>query len=254
MRLLKDIPEIEVKIANGSLNLTNIGFAHTAFKAEAKKSHSLNKEEKLEFLSRIENKSTRETQKLVADEFGKETLIRETVKPVTKTISLLSLPASDELIEHIEAIKGLLAHSYPGITTAELYLLLAKEKLEEMRKQKLGSAKGLSKKVAAPRKCDGDAESSVEVQVPKAVSEVKRYINATTNRELWARDQSKCTNCGSTYALERDHRVPFGMGGQTNIANLRLLCRNCNQRAAIEHYGIKKMSRYFKERQNSYSA
>ncbi len=239
MKLLKEVPEIEEKISNGSLNLTNIGYAQIAFKAEAKKATPLNRVEKLEFLSRIENKSTRATQKIVAEEFGKEVFIRETIKPVTATISMMNLPATDELIAEIGELKGFLAHSNPGITTAELFSLLAKEKLAAIKKKKANNSAAPLKRVdKAP---DAGASGA-------NAGEENRYVPAHINRKLWARDQMKCTNCESTYAVQRDHRIPFRKGGKTTAKNLRLLCRSCNQRAAIEEYGLKKMGKYLRER------
>src|SRR3954471_12737138 len=44
MRLIKELPEVESKIADGTLNLTNIGYAQAAFKAEAKSETPLCKE------------------------------------------------------------------------------------------------------------------------------------------------------------------------------------------------------------------
>lgn len=141
-RLLKEMPEIEDKIADGTLNLTNIGYAQAAFKSEAKKLAPLCKEAKLEFLSQIENKSTRATQKLVAEKFGAETLIRETVKPVSATLSMLSVPVTDEFLAKLDELKGLRAHSHLNISTAELLDYAVSVAIEI----------GLSKKFAAPRK------------------------------------------------------------------------------------------------------
>lgn len=144
MMLLKEMPEIEDKIADGTLNLTNIGYAQAAFKGVAKRESPLCREQKLEFLSQIENLSTRATQKLLAEKFGSETLIRETTKPVSATLSMLSVPVKDDFLEKLEELKGLLAHSRPNISKAELldYALgIAIEKL-------------ISKKFAAPRKAN----------------------------------------------------------------------------------------------------
>ena len=54
----------------------------------------------------------------------------------------------------------------------------------------------------------------------------------------------KCENCQSGYALEVDHHDPTSMGGDSCTSNLRLLCRSCNQRAAIEKLGLGKMDRF----------
>lgn len=73
-----------------------------------------------------------------------------------------------------------------------------------------------------------------------------RYISVNTKCDVWRRDEGKCKLCGSNYALQLDHIVPFSFGGQSELTNLRLLCRNCNQRAAIEKLGLLKMDRYLR--------
>jgi hypothetical protein len=60
-------------------------------------------------------------------------------------------------------------------------------------------------------------------------NENKRYISKSDKSTIWERDKGKCQNCGSTYAIQIDHIQPFSHGGKTNLGNLRLLCRNCNQ-------------------------
>lgn len=69
-----------------------------------------------------------------------------------------------------------------------------------------------------------------------------RYISAEVKREVWLRSEGKCVHCESTFALEFDHIRPFAKGGTNEPANLRLLCRNCNQRHAIESFGGTKMA------------
>jgi hypothetical protein len=64
----------------------------------------------------------------------------------------------------------------------------------------------------------------------KETSTSSRYISVQIRAQVWKRDGGKCKICGSQYALELDHIRPFAVGGETTINNLRLLCRNCNQR------------------------
>ena len=59
--------------------------------------------------------------------------------------------------------------------------------------------------------------------------------------------QGRCENCSSIYALEIDHRIPKALGGKNLRENLRLLCRQCNQRKAIEVFGLNKMERYLNQ-------
>ena len=76
--------------------------------------------------------------------------------------------------------------------------------------------------------------------------------NISPKRETTIRDQGQCTyvspitnqKCGSTFQIEIDHVQPKALGGETTSENLRLLCKAHNQRAAIEIFGLGKMSRY----------
>lgn len=135
------MPEIETKIADGTLNLTNIGYAQAAFKSEAKKETPLCREQKLDFLSQIESKSTRATQKLVVANFGSETLIRETLKPVTPLLTMLSVPVKAEFLEKLDELKCLLAHSHPNFSKADLLEYAVVIALEQQLKQKFGREK-----------------------------------------------------------------------------------------------------------------
>lgn len=66
-----------------------------------------------------------------------------------------------------------------------------------------------------------------------------RYVSQKDKALVWKRDEGQCKNCGSNYALQIDHVKPFAIGGKTTSDNLRLLCKNCNQRKGIEVFGKK---------------
>ena len=59
-----------------------------------------------------------------------------------------------------------------------------------------------------------------------------RYIPVAVRREVWRRDQGRCSyvdrhsgrRCCSRYRLEVDHVVPFALGGGAQPENLRLRC------------------------------
>jgi hypothetical protein len=59
-----------------------------------------------------------------------------------------------------------------------------------------------------------------------------RHIPEPTKREVWHRDEGRCTHpyangtrCYSRFALQFDHIVPWAYGGTHKADNLRLLCR-----------------------------
>jgi HNH endonuclease len=211
MRLMKELPELEEKVGSGALTLTNLGIMRSLFKKQ-----QYSKEKKLELLQSIENKSVRDTARVVAT-VSPEALRPDRIRPVTETKDEVKFTADPSLREKLEKLKGLLAHSNPGIGLGELVEKLADLGLQEWAK----------------------------TAVPRDSSRQQPESEAGIRRAVFRRDQN-CTNCGSTFAMEQDHRHPKALGGATTKENLRVLCRNCNQRAAIEVYGIPKMEKYLK--------
>jgi hypothetical protein len=108
--------------------------------------------------------------------------------------------------------------------------------------------------VAAPRPQSGGQARSGQKSAPKAEAGSDLHSKteagsglqsrAEVRRQIWWRDEGRCSICGSTYAVQEDHRVPKAKGGEYSTTNMRLLCRSCNQRAAIKHYGQAKMDSY----------
>ncbi len=235
MRLLKELPEIESKIADGSLTLTNLSMAQTLFRQESKRvsasmgDSGFSKDKKLEFLSKIENKSKREAEKVViAHSSEPAKLSAERMRAVTDTHVEIKFIASNELQQKLSKIKGLLAHSHPSLSMAEAINLLC-----DIAIQNLDPAEKVKERV----KKTGTTSKS-------PAPDIKRRITAGDRRQVWKRASSQCQNCGSTHALQIDHIQPKALGGSDEAHNLRLLCRPCNQRAAINSLGLTKMQRY----------
>jgi len=84
-------------------------------------------------------------------------------------------------------------------------------------------------------------ESLPPAEVDKGRS---RYIPADVRHVVDKRDGGRCsyvapdgTRCCETKNLEFDHRVPFALGGKSDVENLRLLCRAHNKLAAEQVFG-----------------
>lgn len=238
MRLLKDLPQIEEKITDGTLNLTVLGKAQTLFRQE-KKNNPFSSEQKLEILEKLENKSTREAEKIVLQLSSQPGKFQpEKVRQVSDNLVELKLITSEKTFEKIEKLKGLLAHSSPNISTADLI-----DKLCDLGLQKwdLGALKREVK-----TKDKAFANAAVLPAAPKkrraTTQKSKRtYISIQAKREIWRKAQSQCEICKSNYALEIDHIKPLAQGGTNKPTNLRLLCKSCNQRQAIEKLGGEQM-------------
>ncbi|HRK08364.1 MAG TPA: HNH endonuclease signature motif containing protein, partial [Pseudobdellovibrionaceae bacterium] len=217
MRLIKDLPEITPAIRDGRLTITNIAQANRLFRHTQP-----TREEKVAFIKSIENKTKREVEREIAA-IAPELPKPERTRATTANTSRLALELPNETLELITQLKGALAHKHPNMTTAELITLLAREKLAALRPAP-------ARKEPAPTDAAQPAPArNTSTQAPPAPKR-SRYIPKKLRRKIQHEAQHKCANCGSRHALEIDHIHPFAQGGTHTPANLRTLCRNCNQR------------------------
>lgn len=227
MRALKEMPELAPKIESGALSVSAVAKVHNHFRQERKNGISRPKDEKFELFRAVEHRTIREVEAKLAEERG------ETLK------EKLVLEMDEELFELWKEVKNLAAHRTGGFDT-EVLKLLAREWLEKNdpgRKER-------SKERSHRETRSGKEKPRRAVPLSSRVhtrTESSRAIPAGLRREIWKRDEGRCTHCGSKHALEIDHRIPFAAGGKTELENLRLLCRSCNQFAAVRWFGAKKM-------------
>jgi hypothetical protein len=212
MRLLRDVPEISKKVESGELTLTNMVLAQTTFAKERKAGRAFTVDKKIEVLSKLENCSTRKAKEIVAE-----------ISPEMKKRDELNFDSiTDEVLRgKLLQLKGLLAHTNSNLTLMELLHKLCDGELERL--------------LSAPK------VKNAKIEQDRGVNNISQ---AEIRRQVWRRDKNKCTNCSSTYALEIDHIIPSAKGGPSTLKNIRLLCRSCNQRAAISHFGVKKIEKY----------
>jgi hypothetical protein len=242
MRLLKELPELEEKIQDGALTLSTVARAQSFFKKESnhhKTSLTLN--QKSELMKQLENKSTRQVEKeLLAIASSPETLLQEKVRAVTPTLSEVKFYATDELLEDLEKLKGLLAHSHPNMTTAELVSYLA-----QLGLRRLDPARQEVKAKSTPAPNESMRQNRASTDCIQTRPTRSRYVARPIVRAVWKRDQSRCKwidpktgrECGSHYRLQLDHLRPFALGGKSDLNNLRLLCAQHNRYEAERIFG-----------------
>jgi hypothetical protein len=144
-------------------------------------------------------------------------------EPLTPNLQRLHMTVSKQFLDKLEAARKGQGHAQPGasaekVIEAALDLLLAQQ-----AKRRAG--------VKQPQKNPRPSKNP-------------NHIPAAVRREVWSRDDGKCTwpldsggICGSTLRLEIDHVVPRGRGGPSTIDNCRLTCAAHNQLAARQVYG-----------------
>ncbi len=198
-RMLREIPEIEEKIENGKLTLSNITLVNQYIDKTS---------ERRKVLRAVEGLTKRECERKLFEITGKEIVPDEIKKRISQDKIQVAVVLSEETLAEIEKLKDLLGKD---LSMDELVRFMAKEAIKSIEKNKFK-----------------------QTEAPKSLSPVAvgRRIPANIKREVYKRDQ-KCVNCGTQHRLNYDHRVPYALSGQSNKENLRLLCFQCNQRARI---------------------
>jgi hypothetical protein len=140
---------------------------------------------------------------------------RATVRPLAPQRFGMQVTIDAETESLLRDVRALLGHAVPSGDLAAVLresLKLAKQALEKRR-----YAKG-----SEPR--------------PGRRTKSSRHIPAHVRREVWKRDQGRCTfvgenghRCESRTRLEFDHVLPVARGGEATRANIRLRCRAHNQ-------------------------
>lgn len=256
MRMLRELPEIEGKINSGALSLSNLGLANNFFNKEKQWTQKdFTKNDKLEVLEKLSNQSRRDAEKIILAMSSNPLQFREErQKPISTEMIELTFIVTAEVRDKVQKLKGLLAHKHPHLSTGELLEKLSDLGLEKW--DRVAAYQHKDNKQTQQNEDDSkrhenkqnheDSQNSENPISDQALLEIKkRSINqAALRRQVWRRDKGQCQNCGSSYALEIDHILPKAKGGEDTAENLRLLCRSCNQRSAIKHFGAHKMDQY----------
>ena len=225
-RLLKEVPVIEEKILDGTMTLTSVSQAATFFKQEARSGQKFEASEKLEVLTQLESKSTREVEQiLVSKSASPEIHLKDRVKAKTENLNEVRLHFDNETIEMLEKLKSLWSHAMPNASYSDLFKRMIEE---SMRRH--------------------DPIKKAERSHKTGKSWIKHQVRF--------RDQNRCTfvdprtgeRCNSEHFLEEDHIQPKALGGEYTTENIRLRCRAHNQRHAINVYGLTKMQQHLRGR------
>lgn len=163
------------------------------------------KNDKKEIIKKILGKTTRDSEKVLNE-------LRQVNVPKKVFLSL-----NEETVSELRNIQGLKAH-----TCRDMDSLLLKM-CSEVRK--------IWVPITNQRK-------------HKEIKGQSRYVAVQVKADVWKMNNGKCTNCGSTYALEIDHILPYSRGGKTTTDNLQLLCRACNQRKGFVMFGAPPKSKF----------
>ena len=211
MRLIRDLPEVELKIKEGTLSLSNAAKIQSFIRQAYKEEKPLNLQDKKELVQKIENKSTRECELELIKLSPEPVITRSKERVINEEYTEIKLTVKKDLKDKIDQVKSLLSHQNPEGDLNKLLELMCDMVIK--------------KKDPLQRR----ASTTPQVKEKKAVS---RYIPGTIKQEVYMRDKGFCTftdkstnrRCSSRHLLQYDHIKPISFNGETSVQNLRLLC------------------------------
>jgi hypothetical protein len=145
------------------------------------------------------------------------------IAPLAPERYKIQFTASKELLDKLRYAQDLLRHVAPSGDVAVVFDRALGALIEQLEKQKCGLT-------SRPRKFVACAPGS-------------RYIPAAVRREVWHRDEGRCTfigahgRCNARAFLEFHHVVPFAAGGRADVSNIQLRCRAHNVYEADRFFG-----------------
>jgi hypothetical protein len=161
------------------------------------------------------------------------------IKPLSVDRFSVNFTADSEFRELLEEVRALLSHAQPR---GDL-LMVMKHGLEALRRELLKKRFGLGSKPRRVRLSASDPRSASE-RSEGFGSKRTRHVPAAVAREVYVRDEGRCTfctddgrRCGERRLLQLDHVIPHAEGGEPTVANLRLRCRAHNLHTARVHFG-----------------
>lgn len=252
-RLMTELPEIELQIQAGDLNLTNLSKIQSYVRSEKAANCELDKKEKLELIARMENKSTREVEHELVKKSHQPLLMAEKFKMTEQELSQVLSDSSQSGINYqqfqtllateqqqlLQEFKNLYAHELNDLSNHSVLIFLL-EKAVHHKKKKLGLLE---------KSDNASLPSAPKVAGPNATK--RKPIKLAVKRTLWSRAEGCCEHidpktskrCCEKFALEEDHVQPFALGGSDDLDNLQLLCRAHNSRRAIKTFGVFRAAR-----------
>jgi hypothetical protein len=179
--------------------------------------------------------------------------------------------ADQAYVDLLERARDLLWHQLPNGDLAELQRIALEALVEKLMTRKCGSgrpkAEPLARDVssdAAPARLpprdhedearggslgdDAPARNPIPMSdvsaTPAPAPHSSRHIPAAVRRQVWERDDGRCTfsdargvRCRATRAIEFHHGHPYALGGSHCAENITLHCRSHNALAAEGDFG-----------------
>ena len=264
-RLLRDFPELGEQIVEGTTNLSKLSMMEVYVKAEEKRiGRKVAREFKKDLIAKLENKPIYEAELALAQAMPEAKPVQETRRVRPNGNVDLTLSADPGLMALVEEVRALNAHNPDFASVTDVLRALCKEHLERhhpaYKKPRKSKAAG-RQKTGTDQQCEigncegaaADHRSTIAVEgadhvrteatphpdsaaeLPRVLRERRGYQSVEIDRALWKRAGSRCEHvdangvrCSRKFHLQKDHIIPWALGGSDDFENLQLLCRPHN--------------------------
>jgi hypothetical protein len=233
-RFVKAVPEAREMIESGAVNVTTLSNLQCAIRNEEKTMGAIPRERKMELLAMVDEKSSEQAERIVAEEFGIQPVAQGEVRAVCGGRTSVTLVFSAEQIALLERLKEVSAHSHFNASLEEVLELAMKDALKKRDP--------LLKQSRSRENSDSPFGFAAE---PIVQTGNRQPLKSSLRNQVLRRDGGKCTYrdpvtkrvCASRHQVEIDHIMPVAYGGKDELQNLRCLCRAHN-RLSAEKVGL----------------
>jgi hypothetical protein len=161
--------------------------------------------------------------------------------PIAPARYKVSFTIGAETYAKLRQVQDLLRHAVPDANPAVIYDRALTERLSQLMKTKEVTRSRPTGQAASLEPSAHDGGRPHVGATPRS-----RRIPVDVQRAVWQRDGGQCTFVGRTGRrctalawLEFHHTVPFAVGGEATVHNVRLLCRAHNQQQAKRDFGLR---------------
>ncbi len=226
MRLMRAVPEVEKKIEEGALSVTNALKAQQAFTSESKE-RVVSLEEKRQVLDTLSHASTKEADHILAQKYPETQKPCEKIKPVAQNQNLIQFYVDDVTLKQIEELKAKYSHQMPSGKMEDLIKILIQHDNRQPKPRKRLAIKTRSR------------------HIPMAV---KRELEKTRHLGCDHLIDGSGQRCGSKHFLQLDHIHEYSRGGTNEAHNLRWMCGFHNRHRFKTRSGAAKSASLFQSR------
>jgi hypothetical protein len=200
-------------------------FRREARRRKKAKLAPLTRERELEVARLVCRESSRDTRRILAEEFPECHGSRERSRPVAGNQTEITFCCTEQELKDFEELKDLWGHTNHERSWQVFFADLA---FDALRRRKAQMEKPVDlEKVGTPERLSYEDARN-------------RYRSVHVERLVWQRAENRCQHydpetgerCPSTHALEVDHVMALANGGLDHPDNMRLLCRPHNLYAA----------------------